>query len=835
VPGWEGTVAGLGLTDVTDVGELASVLRQLRRRDGRRRGTGQLTYRQLTDLTGWSIGTISSYLSGKVLPPTGRFDELARVLGASPAELGALATARDRVEESRRAGPVWPCQLPADAPHFTGRAAQLRQLDAALGQVPAITITGTAGAGKSTLAVRWAHGVREQFPDGQLYLNLRGYAAAPPLRPIEVVSQALRSLGVPTGRVPVPVDEASALYRSLVAGRRLLVLLDDARTAAQVRPVLPATPGVLVLVTSRDQLPGLAAVDGARQIGLDVLTEAEALDVLAAGAGAGRIAADRAAAAELASACAYLPLALRIAAASLASRPHLTVTGYLRRLGAAQHRLSALEADGDSRTAVRGAFHLSYRAVAAPARQLFRLLGLISGPDISEDAAVALSGADPAEAVRAIDQLCAAHLLTQTGPDRFALHELLRCYAAERAAAEDPPESRDAALDRLGNWYEAGARSASEALHPERVRLRRARPAASWASSEALSWLAAEQPNLLAVARQGGPAAWRILDSVRAYCGQSVSTADWQSAADAALAAATSAGDAPGEASAHLNLAEIARRTGDYAAAIGHYERAAALSACSGWTEGEAAALGNLGTICRYAGRVGEAVAHLGRSADLNRLAGRTSGLAAALGGLGIAHREQGDLDAAATRLRAALELYRDAGSSAGSAAAFDNLGETLLAQGRLDEAMTCFRQALTLFRSLGDGPDEALALCGMAAVHSATGRGDAALELAERAMVIGWETSDARFRLDVLLTLATVHIGLGRIPDAAARYEEALRLAVATGNRYPETAALVGLAELDRRSAAPARRALELATRCGYRILARRAENLLQPVSAAD
>ncbi|MDQ1659342.1 MAG: hypothetical protein QOD41_4425 [Cryptosporangiaceae bacterium] len=831
-------MAGADLATVTDVGQLAAVLRQLRRRDGRRRGGPQLTYRELAERTGWSIGTICSYLAGKVLPPTGRFDELVRTLGATPSEQGALATARDRVEETRRTGPVVPFQLPLDAPHFTGRIAELHRIDEAAAAVPIVAVSGTAGAGKSTLAIRWAHRSRERFPDGQLYLDLRGYAAAAPLRPAEVVAQALRSLGVPATRIPAAADEAAALFRTVVSGRRILVVLDDARSASQVRPVLPGTAGSLVLVTSRDQLPGLVALDGAAHVELGLLTEAEALDLLAATAGSARIAAEPSAAAELAGACAYLPLALRIAAASLAARPHLTVAAYLRRLGA-QHRLSALDAGGDSRAAVRGAFHLSYRAVPATARRLFRLLALIPAQDIAEEGAIALLGGDPVAATEAIDQLCGAHLLGQSRSGRYSLHELLRCYAAERSADEDPAGERSAALRRLHDWYEAGARSASDAVHPERVRLPRADradPAGGWAPSEALGWLAAEQSSLLATVRspEAGPAAWRILDSIRAYCGQSVSTPDWRAAARAALAAATAAEDRQGQASAHLNLAEIARRTGEYADAITHYERSAALCTETGWAEGEAAALGNLGTICRYAGRTAEAVEHLTRSAELNRRAGRASGLAAALGGLGIAHREQGDLDAAAARLRSALELYREAGSSGGVAAALDNLGEVLVAQDRPGEAMTAFGQALALFQSLGSGPDEAMALCGMAAVHTITGHGDTALDLAERALRTGWETADCRIRIDLLLTLATVHTGLGRTADAAARYAEALDLAAASGNRYPEAVALLGLAGLDRGDSVLAQRALELATRCGYRTLQHRAAEVLSLIPVA-
>jgi tetratricopeptide (TPR) repeat protein len=332
-----------------------------------------------------------------------------------------------------------------------------------------------------------------------------------------------------------------------------------------------------------------------------------------------------------------------------------------------------------------------------------------------------------------------------------------------------------------------------------------------------------------------GAAAWRILDSARAYCGQAVPTADWRTAAEAALAAAAAADDLPGQASAHLNLAEIARRTGDYATAIDHYGRCVDLCELAGWPEGEAAGLGNLGTICRYAGRTAEAVVHLTRSAGLNRAAGRDSGLAAALGGLGIVHREQGDLAAAEDRLRAALALYRAAGSTAGTGAALNNLGETLLAGRRHDEAMACFREALALFRALGSEPDQAVTLGGMATVHSAQGRGQTALELAEQALMTGWETADCRLRMELLFVLAGVQIGLGRVADATARYTEALDLARSTSNAYPEAVALVGLAGLAPDPAPLAQRALSIATRRGYRLLRDEAERLLHVGSPAQ
>jgi tetratricopeptide (TPR) repeat protein len=469
---------------------------------------------------------------------------------------------------------------------------------------------------------------------------------------------------------------------------------------------------------------------------------------------------------------------------------------------------------------------MSYRAVPAPARRLFRLLGLIPGADICEDAALALLGGGPDAGWDAIDRLCTANLLTQTGPDRFALHDLLRVYAAERAAAEDPAGELAAARERLYSWYDGAARRAADAVHPERVRLPRPEAIEAWAPAPARAWLAAEQANLLAIALRpdAGATATRIVDSLRAWCAQSVPTVQWRAAAQAALAAAA---DDVSQASAHLSLAEIARRVGAYSAAIGHYETASAASHRAGWVAGRAAALGNLGTICRYAGRVGEAVAHFASSAQLNEQAGRVSGLAAALGGLGIALREQGDLPGSVDRLRQALELYREAGSPAGTAAALENLGEALHALRRPAEALPSFREALALFRSLGDEPDQALALCGLAGVHAQAGRVRLATAQVRHALAIGLDVADLRERLDLLLAAGSVHAGLGERETARAHYEDALSLARTSGNRYPHALALTALAELTG-SPETAAEAAGLADESGYDLLRQRASAVL-------
>jgi DNA-binding SARP family transcriptional activator len=375
---------------------------------------------------------------------------------AEPARVGAgpaRAAAESRLPAARRA-PV-PAQLPADVPGFVGRSTELDRLDALAGRLDGASaalvagvLDGPPGVGKTALAVHWAHRVRNRFPDGQLYVNLRAHAAAPPVRPADALAGFLAALGVPAAEVPADADRAAAQYRTELSGRRMLIVLDDVGDAEQVRPLLPGGPGCLVLVTGRDEPAGLVARDGADRITLGPLAPAEAhalLGELLGGSGAparrghpaGHPAAQpavlaEAVLAELASRCGYLPLALRIAAAHL-SRPAADPGRYADQLAAAGW-LTALEAGGDPDTSVRVAFDRSYARLPAGAQRLFRLLGRLPGPEVTVPAAADLAGLDPAGATRLLDRLATAHLVDRCGPGRYAVADLLRRYAADRCA-----------------------------------------------------------------------------------------------------------------------------------------------------------------------------------------------------------------------------------------------------------------------------------------------------------------------------------------------------------------------------------------------------------------
>ena len=352
-----------------------------------------------------------------------------------------------------------PRQLPAGPAQFTGRAAELNTLtgllneDDAAGTVVICAVGGTAGVGKTALAVHWAHRVAHRFPDGQLYVNLRGFGpTGAPADPAEAIRAFLETLGADRERIPVSLDGQAALYRSLLAGKRVLIVLDNARDASQVRPLLPASPGCLVLVTSRRQLAGLAAVEGARLLNLDVLTAAEARELLTRRLGPERAGAEPQAVDELAVLCGRLPLALAIIAARAATQPDHPLSTLAAELRDEQDRLDALDT-ADSNASVRAVFSWSYQQLDGPAARLFRLLGLHPGPDITAPAAASLTGITQHAARRVLRELTAANLLTEHLPGRYAFHDLLRAYAAEQAHHTDSDTDRREATGRMLDHY----------------------------------------------------------------------------------------------------------------------------------------------------------------------------------------------------------------------------------------------------------------------------------------------------------------------------------------------------------------------------------------------
>jgi len=748
-----------------------------------------------------------------------------------------------------------PAQLPAGIAAFTGRAQHLKQLDELLheeGIPPAVVISaiaGTAGVGKTALAVHWAHRVRDRFDDGQLYVNLRGYAPEPPLRPIEALAGFLHALGTPAEQVPVDLEQAAALYRTLLADKRALVILDNAHTAEQVRPLLPGTPGCLVLVTSRDRLGGLVARDGATRLTLDVLAPDEADALLARIVGPDRAAAEPQALAELARLCGYLPLALRIAAANLTGRPQHSIAAYVAELTAGD-RLGALAVDGDEQHAVRAAFDLSYAALAPERRRLFRLMGLVPGPHLTAPAAAALAGITAPQAAAWLDRLADAHLIDGQEPDRFVFHDLLRQYAAERAQREETTVERRQALGRLFDWYVSTADAAAQILNPEMLRLPSALPEPGTAFDDhrqALAWLDAERANLLAAAQDAAghghsAAAWLIADRLRVYLRRRGYTVDWLAVAQAGVAAADAADaadDPAARAAAHFNLGAALDRQDQLQLSIEHYTRALEFARRAGWSDGEATVLRCLGSAYWWSGQLRQAADHHRQALASARRTGNLAGQAYSLGNLGAVCFSMGRLQQAADHYAEALALCQELKSRFGEEVSLANLGETSHALGRLDDAHDYLTRALAMHREFGDQAIQPETLHLLAAVHRDAGRYTTTLQTAEAAVALAGDKGSP-YEASAVNTLATIHYRLGHLDEAVEHHERALRLARNSQNRSCELTALIGLANANRRlgqldhAHTLATQALALAEQPGYRLIEGQAVTALAAVYLA-
>ncbi|QNE16938.1 tetratricopeptide repeat protein [Kribbella qitaiheensis] len=762
---------------------------------------------------------------------------LAEELGIEPSpDLRELVTAILRQdpallrppESLELSGPPIPAQLPAPGATFTGRQVDLDRLDTLLaterGSLAIGTIAGTAGVGKTTLALQWAYRVRDQFPDGQLFADLRGYDAGPAVRPVDALTGFLAALGVAGDQIPVDVDQAAALYRTMMAGRRMLILLDNARTADQIRPLLPGEPGSLVLITSRDRLSGLVACEGALPLPLNALTEAEAHQLLTNVLGEARVITESDATAELARACAFLPLALRIAAANLAWQPHRRIDDYLAELRI--DRLRMLTIDDDPEQGVAAAFDASYQALTVPARRLFRLLSLVPGLDLTIPAAAALSGIEVADAQVLVGRLASAHLLDQPASGHYAWHDLLRAYAADRSDAEDSEADRVAASRRLYDWYVEAVVGAADLLYPHMLRLSRTASAHIFADrAAALDWLDTERANLVAAVRQATvpEAACVLADALRGYFHLRRRSTDWLVVGESALNAATALDDVRAQAAARHSVGTAYRCLGDSPSALQHYDEGLRLTRLSGWQEAEATALGNLGIVYQAQGRLKAAVGRLTLAIALDRRIGRTAGLANNLGNLAAVYLDQGSLEAAVDCFDEALELNRRSGSRHGQALALTGLAQAYREAGRVDDAIDRFTEAMQYCVEIGDRDGQAIVHIGLGEVARDQGRTADAREHAHAALTLARDGGDPR----------TEALALNLLASAVSDPHEALRhntraheLAERTTVPRSQIQAMLGLATATLRlgdlaqAGAHAERATTLATHCGYRLL---------------
>jgi DNA-binding SARP family transcriptional activator/tetratricopeptide (TPR) repeat protein len=657
---------------------------------------------------------------------------LADDLGTDPGR--ALQAVYQAILRGDPAAPPAPAQLPPDVAGFAGRTAELARLDALLTRPPPALVigvlSGTAGVGKTALGLHWAHRAAARFPDGQLYLNLRGFdPRAPAMPPAEAVRGLLDALGVPPERIPSGLEAQVGLYRSLVAGRRLLVLLDNARDAAQVRPLLPGSATALVLVTSRNDLAGLVAAEGARPLAVGVLPAPDAGQLLAGRLGPHRLAAEPDAVAELIRWCAGLPLALAVVAARAAVEPDASLAALAADLRGARRRLDPLSGE-DPATDIRAVFDCSYRALEPPAARLFGLLGLHPGADLAEAAAASLAGQPPGEIRPVLDHLVRAHLVHRSGPARYALHDLLHAYAAERASDAGDVE---AARERLLDHYLRAAHAADRLVIPARdpIPLDPAAPGVTLprfaGRDDAVAWFAAQRPALTAAVRLAAEHghdrhAWQIAGAALEYLDRWGHWADQAATHEVALAAAQRLGDPRALAFTCRGLGRAYGRLGRLDEARRQLLRAADLFAGLGSLPGEARTQLSLAGLAERQGRYRRALAHARRAYELFRAAGRDIGQGNALNSIGWYHALLGEYDRAVESCQDALVLLERAGDGYGLAGTWDSLGLAYRQLAAHDQSIACYRRAIDLHRGNDDRRSEARGLDGLAEAHRAAG-----------------------------------------------------------------------------------------------------------------
>lgn len=745
---------------------------------------GNPSLRQMEKLSGLARSTLADALSPrrKTAPALEVFRGLLRAFSVPEDEVEPWLAAWRRVQaEPVRGSAVVPRQLPAAVPGFTGRAKAFKELTALLeGGSRLAVVCGIPGVGKTALAVQWAHQVAGRFPDGQVYLDLRGYSSGPPVTPDQALALAIRAFGVPGEDIPLQQDAMIGMYRSMTSDKRVLVVVDNAPSAAHVRPLVPGGPGCMTVVTSRDRLAGLVARDGAHRLELGVLTAEEAPAVVISVLGAERVLREEDAVDELVRLCGCLPLALRITAANLADRPHQTIAELMAELTAGD-RLTALEIEGDADAAVRTTFGHSYAALDPVARMLFRRMGVAPGPDLPARAAAVLLDRPDAEA--ALRTLVAAHLVEVRSAGRYGLHDLLRLYARERCATE---ESSAGWMDRLYEQYLDMAVAAARAVRPDFSVLASVTPQHTFSgATEALQWFDAERATLVSLIEQAGaPMAWLLTDALRGCYWLRRHTAEWLAVAHVGLAAA--ADDPSASAAMHLSLGTAHWGAGDHRAAATHFEHAVEFSRAAGDRFREFSTLGNLGGVHAELGSLEEAADCFRRELAFYAEIGDTARRARALGNLGLTEMRLGRLVEAAANLELAVELREETRSAANSLGA---LGVVHRYLGDLDQAAHFLQRARQLNHDHEDRVSEAAALDDLARVHRDAGRPEEALQCAEEALRLA--AGSGRVEIDALITVAAVR---GRRDDL----RRAWRMAVAIGYGPGVADALVELAWLD-------------------------------------
>jgi tetratricopeptide (TPR) repeat protein len=761
----------------------------------------------------------------------------------------AAPPARDPVATVRQS-PA-PRELPLDPSDFVGREdarARMSDVLANDADVGLVVIVGPPGVGKTALAVKVAHELQGRFPDGQLYADMRGYSSAPELTAPEVLARFLVSLGVSAAQIPSDPDELAALYRSRLADRRVLVLLDNVVNPRQVRPVLPGTAGCAVIVTSRNELRGLTARQGVRPIGLDVLSAEQSRALLGKILGRNIVTEDLAGVTELAELCGHLPLALRIAAANLLARHDLLLSEYLVDLRS--NRLSALEIDGDDEAAVRAAFRLSYRTLDERAAQVFRLLGLIPGQDFTADAVGPLSGLSVTDAGYVLDQLVAGNLVMRRSGRRYHLHDLLRVYATELCAHQDDESVTARARARLFAFYMKTVEAAAQLLFPIVRSMPRpevdpvVRPLRFDDTAAATSWMDRECLNVLdvimAAVQHGLPElAWPVTESMRLYL---VTSGRYRTEAltayTVALQAAVAADDRSAEAEVLFSVGTFHLHHGDGRRAQHYLTECVRIHREMGDLYGQVRALTALGAACGEAGQLDLAAVHITSGLELALLTENPKQVLHSWSNLSFLELLRGNLDEAEQAAMATLGLrqYDDTGVYEGEIRRI--IGQLLVRRGRCFDAIDEFQQAMKSYRRMPVPIYETQGLAGLSVAYREIGDLTAALDHAR--MAIGNAATDGKYEsdIDALVVLADAQRAVGRHDEAGVNYRKAFELCRSLDSPHSQLGVLLGYAENNRAqgnlevAAELAGRAVALAQRFGYQTFQARARTVAAQIA---
>lgn len=729
---------------------LARLLRRLREHAG-------LTQEQLAAASSLSVGTIRGLEAGRIARPRNHSVRvLAEGLGLSAADRDVLfRVARGEAESSGSAHGLRPYQLPADVRGFAGRQEHLGQLDEILlrsGQESGAiaVISGMAGIGKTTLAIHWAHRMRTEFPSGQLYVNLGGYGPSGSLlEPRDALRGFLEALSVPPERMPQTLPALSGLYRSLLEERRMLIVLDNARNAAQIRPLLSGSAGCLTLVTSRNRLTGLVVAEGAQPIRLDPLRSDEARTLLVNRLTRRQVAAEQTAVDDIIALCAGLPLALAIAAAYAATQPGFSLATVAGQLRDATNRLEAFQ-DEDETIDVRRAFFYSYRQLDATAARLFCLLALHPGPIIAAPAAANLVAEPLDRTRRLLADLTHAHLLREPSPGRYALHDLLREYATELVQRDQSRNERREANCRLLAYYTHSAYVAASVLYPQRdpILLPLDPPPPGIVSEHftdaraAASWLIGEHRAILAVLRAAVRAgfhtqAWQLAWAMDSHLYQrghwSEGIAVWRSG----LTAATRLGSMPAQAYARRMLARAHGALGEDADCLANLESALADYTVLDDANGQGHTLLDLVVYWQGQGQTDTSLGHAARAFELYQTTRHRRGQANALNSIAWLEIELGHLESAISHGRDALRLQEEDHEKQGEAEVLDTLALAYHHLGLHQQAADCYRRALQIFQSFGNRRHEAAVLTRLADSYHATGDISAARATWEAALAV--------------------------------------------------------------------------------------------------